>query len=78
MSIRDAGGSEELSQESGESFEHGANFQGNIAANSNIALELYWTPSPGDYTLLLFSATPEDLVSTVPVEPTAAISIQVS
>ena len=77
MSIRNAGGSETLSQE-GEPFDHAANFQGNIAANSSIALELYWTPrSAGDYTLLLFSVTPDDLASTEPVRPAAVISITV-
>ena len=77
MSIRNAGGSEALSQE-GEPFDHAANFQGNITANSSIALELYWTPqSAGDYTLLLFSVTPDDLASTEPVGPIAQVSIAV-
>ncbi|MGI0037430.1 MAG: hypothetical protein ACRD99_03640 [Nitrososphaera sp.] len=78
MSIRNAGGSETLAQDTGEPFDHAANFQGNIAANSSIALELYWTPQrAGDYTLLVFSTTPGDLSSTEPVEPTVAISIAV-
>lgn len=77
MSIRNAGGSETLLQ-GGEPFEHSANFQGNIAANSSIALELYWTPQrAGNYTLLLFSITPDDLTSTVPVQPAAIIPITV-
>ena len=77
MSIRSAGGSETLSQE-GEPFDHAANFQGNIAANSSVALELYWAPqNAGDYTLLLFSVTPDDLASTEPIKPEAVISISV-
>lgn len=77
MSIRNAGGSETLSQD-GEPFEHAANFKGNIAANSSIELELYWTPQrAGNYTLLLFSVTPADLTSTVPVQPAARIPISV-
>lgn len=77
MSIRNAGASETLSQ-ADESFEPAANFQGNIAANSSIALELYWTPQrAGNYTLLLFSVTPDDLTSTVPVQPAAIIPIRV-
>lgn len=77
MSIRNAGGSE-TSEQLEEPFEHAANFQGNIAANSSIALELFWTPQrAGDYTLLLFSMTPGDQSSTVPVEPAAAITIAV-
>lgn len=77
MSIRNAGGSETLSQE-GQPFDHAANFQGNIAANSSVALELYWTPQQaGDYTLLLFSVTPDDLASTEPVRPAAMIPIKV-
>jgi len=76
MSIRNAGGSETLSTQ--ERSEQGANFQGSIAVNSSIALELSWTPeTPGDYTLLVFSATPEDLTATMPIEPAAAIPISV-
>src|SRR6185503_10531422 len=75
MSIRNAGGSETLSTQE---VEQGANFQGSISANSSIALELSWTPQrPGDYTLLVFSATPGDLTSTAPIEPAAAIPITV-
>lgn len=77
MSIRNAGGSESLSQDS-EPFEHAANFQGSIAANSSVALELYWNPQrEGDYSLLLFSVTPDELASTEPVRPTAMIPIKV-
>ena len=76
MSIGNAGGSETLSTQE---VEQGANFQGSIAANSSIALELSWMPQrPGNYTLLLFSATPEDLTATAPIEPTAAIPITVT
>jgi hypothetical protein len=75
MSIRNAGGDETLSTQE---VEQGANFQGSIAANSGIAIELSWTPeTPGNYTLLVFSATPEDLTSTLPIEPAAAIPITV-
>lgn len=76
MSIRNAGQSESL--ETGES-ERAATFRGDIAANGSAELELYWTPqSTGDYTLLVFSATPSDLASTVPIEPVASIPIEVT
>lgn len=77
ISIRNAGGSETLSQE-GEPFDHAANFEGSISANSSVALELYWAPQrAGDYTLLLFSVTPNELASTEPVRPAAMIPIKV-
>ena len=78
ISIRSSGGSDTLSQQEGQPFEHAADFKGDIAANSTIELELYWTPQrSGDYTLMLFSVTPGDLASTVPVKPTVGIPINV-
>ncbi len=58
--------------------EHGASFQGDIASTNTISLELYWTPQgAGNYTLLLFSATPANLASTVPVKPELSVPIRV-
>lgn len=78
ISIRNSGGSDTLSQQEGQPFEHAADFKGNIAANSSIELELYWTPQKsGDYTLLVSTVTPGDLASTIPVKPTSEIPIKV-
>lgn len=50
-----------------------ANFRGNIGADSNIMLELYWNPpSVGRYTLLLLSANADE-----PAQPIAEIPITV-
>lgn len=54
------------------------NFQGDIAGSGNTTLELYWIPDrEGDYTLLLFSVTPDDLASAEPAKPIAEIPIKV-
>lgn len=75
MSIRNAGQGESLGQE--EQSERAATFRGDVAANGSVKLELYWTPqTAGDYTLLVFSATPSDLSSTVPIAPIASIPIR--
>lgn len=72
MSIRPAGSGDDLIPRDGEPSEHGASVQTDIVPGGTVELELYWTPGrSGDYTLLLFSMTPADLVSTEPVRPTA-------
>jgi hypothetical protein len=58
--------------------EYSANLQGAIGGNSNIALELHWTPQkPGSYAVLVFSMTQADFASTADVEPISAIQIEV-
>jgi hypothetical protein len=56
-----------------------ANFHGDIAAGSSFAIELYWQPTKeGDYVVNVFSMTPEDLTSTMPVKPLASIAVRVT
>ena len=68
---------------SSETTEQGQNdqaayFRGDIAAQSDIELELYWNPdTPGDYTILLSSNTPLDLASPEPTKPVATIPVKV-
>ena len=78
MSVRNAEAGETLLLEGGQ-LEDGANFQGSILPNSTIVLELHWNPqSPGDYKLLLFSATPNDLDTGEGIVPTASVPLHVS
>lgn len=62
----------------GGSDEQLVNFQGDIAGNGNITLELYWTPDKrGNYAIVLFSMTPEDLASAEPAKPIAEIPVKI-
>ena len=55
-----------------------ANFRGGIAAGSSASIESYWQPAEaGDYVVTVFSMTPEDLTSTVPISPAVAITVRV-
>jgi hypothetical protein len=55
-----------------------ANFRGDIAAGSSIAIESYWKPAKvGNYIVTVFSMTLEEQTATVPVSPVAAIPIKV-
>jgi|SRR5581483_9254073 len=72
------GNSTTASQDSGN--ENFASFKGDIAKGANIALDLYWQPSrTGEFTILVFSTTPEDSTSTVPIAiaPIATIPVKV-
>jgi len=43
-------------------------FKGDVAKGANISLDLYWKPSrAGEFTILVFSNTPEDSASTAPI-----------
>jgi hypothetical protein len=64
-------------------YEQAASFRGNIGAGENIELELYWNPvQSGEYTLLLFSVTLDELTSAATDEeqivPVASIPIKVA
>lgn len=55
-----------------------ASFKGDIAKDANVALDLYWQPSrTGEFTILVFSTTPEDSTSTISTAPVAAIPVKV-
>jgi hypothetical protein len=57
-------------------FEHAANFRGDIRANGNVELELYWNPDiEGKYVLLLVSLTANDLSDPDAVQPVRSIPI---
>lgn len=56
-----------------QNYEEVANLRGNLGADSNIMLELYWNPvSVGEYTLLLLSANAGE-----PAQPIAEIPVTV-
>jgi hypothetical protein len=58
-------------------FEQAANFRGDIGANGNVELELYWNPNrEGEHTLFLFSLTPTELSDLNAAEPTLSIQIK--
>lgn len=65
------------------SYEQASSFRGDIGAGESIELELYWNPvRAGEYKLLVFSITPDELTSpseelTV-VAPMASIPINVT
>jgi hypothetical protein len=78
LSVRPAGAGEVLTLQD-RSAENAAILQGNIAANSTVNLELYWTPqTSGDYNILVFSATPDELASTEQILPAASVPVKVS
>jgi hypothetical protein len=66
------------SAEQGQRNEQLANFRGDIAAHSNIELELYWNPGKaGDYTILVFSNSQLELATPEPMEPLMIIPVKV-
>ncbi|HEV8404460.1 MAG TPA: hypothetical protein VGQ13_01010 [Nitrososphaera sp.] len=81
LSIRAGGGEQGNSSESteqGQTNEQAADFRGDIAARSNIELELYWNPDKaGDYTILLFSNTQLELAAPEPIKPLTFIPVKV-
>lgn len=65
-------------QDQGLSYEEAATFRGDISANGNVELELNWNPTRlGNYVLLLFSITPEDLTNDEGITPVESISVRV-
>jgi hypothetical protein len=77
MGITSDGAGDGLSRQDAQ-FEHAANLQGDIGANSTVELELYWTPQgAGDYTLLVFAEKSGGPSTEKPVEPIASISVRV-
>jgi hypothetical protein len=53
-------------------------YQGDIAASGNTTLELYWSPDKeGNYTVVLFSMTPNDSATAEAPQPIAEIPVKV-
>lgn len=78
LNIRPAGAGDTLTSDN-RPAENAAILQGNIAANSTVNLELYWTPQvAGEYNVLVFSATPDELASPEPIVPAFSVPVKVS
>lgn len=55
------------------------NLKSDIARGSNIAITMYWEPNKiGEYTIVIFSMSPDDLSSTFPATPVATIPVKVA
>jgi hypothetical protein len=77
LSLTRNGTLDSLQPANGAEFEQAANFRGDIGADGNVKLELYWNPDrAGEYNLLVLSATPADWSKTDAIEPILSLTIK--
>jgi hypothetical protein len=64
--------------EESRSYQQASTFHGDISANGSIEVELYWNPTmSGDYALMVFSVSSNDLESNEPIIPIQSIPVRV-
>lgn len=64
--------------EESRSYQQAATFHGDIRPNGSIEVELYWNPTlSGDYALMVFSVSSNDLISNEQIRPIQSIPVRV-